>query len=127
MADKAAALKAKLANLKRKRQDAISANHKDVSFFSVFWLKLLFIRINYPKEFYFELKRKIKVVEEDRVAKLPTNFEARKERAEYILNEMNEKESIEADGNFVLFFDFLVEIWSFICDIRILSEFTCIY
>ena len=126
MADKAAALKAKLANLKRKRQDAISANHKDVSFFSVFWLKLLFIR-NYPKEFYFELKRKIKVVEEDRVAKLPTNFEARKERAEYILNEMNEKESIEADGNFVLFFDFLVEIWSFICDIRILSEFTCIY
>ena len=30
MADKAAALKEKLANLKRKRQEAKSANHRDV-------------------------------------------------------------------------------------------------
>ena len=36
MSDKAAALKAKLANLKRKRQDAITANHKDVRFFFIF-------------------------------------------------------------------------------------------
>ena len=47
------------------------------------------------------------MVEEDRVAKLPTNFEARKERAEYILNEMNEKESIEADGNKKYIYKFL--------------------
>merc|ERR1712131_136952 len=47
MSDKAAALKEKLANLKRKRQEAKTANHRDV-------------------------------VEEDRVAKLPENFEARK-------------------------------------------------
>ena len=70
-------MKEKLAALKRKRQEAISSNHKDV-------------------------------VEEDRVAKLPSNFEARKERAEYILNEMGEKEAIEADGkikkNFINFF-----------------------
>lgn len=31
MSDKAAALKEKLANLKRKRQEAKSANHRDVS------------------------------------------------------------------------------------------------
>merc|ERR1712227_486927 len=70
MADKAAALKEKLANLKRKRQEAKTANHRDV-------------------------------VEEDRVAKLPENFEARKERAEYILNEMNQKKAVEdAGGDF---------------------------
>ena len=41
------------------------------------------------------------------MAKLPANFEARKERAEYILNEMNEKESVEADGEpFLNFSDF---------------------
>ena len=41
MSDKAAALKEKLANLKRKRQDAISANHKDVSTVA-FWKQLSF-------------------------------------------------------------------------------------
>jgi len=38
------------------------------------------------------------VVEEDRVAKLPENFEARKERAEYLLNELAEKEEVESQG-----------------------------
>jgi len=38
------------------------------------------------------------VVEEDRVAKLPANFEAKKERAQYELGEMERKKEIEASG-----------------------------
>ena len=49
---------------------------------------------NVWKTLYFQ------VVEEDRVAKLPENFEARKERAEYILNEMNQKKAVEDAGSF---------------------------
>ena len=40
------------------------------------------------------------VVEEDRVAKLPANFEAKKERAQYELGEIERKKEIEASGDF---------------------------
>ena len=89
MADKAAALKEKLANLKRKRQEAKTANHRDVCKNNL-QAKKMIIR-----------KNTIQVVEEDRVAKLPENFEARKERAEYILNEMNQKKAVEDAGLFL--------------------------
>ena len=42
------------------------------------------------------------VVEEDRVAKLPANFEAKKERAQYELGEIERKKEIEASGDFFL-------------------------
>ena len=54
------------------------------------------------------------MVEEDRVAKLPANFEARKERAEYILNEMSEKEAVEADGQFLTFQKTLFVVFFFL-------------
>ena len=38
------------------------------------------------------------VVEEDRVAKLPANFEAKKERAQYELSEIERKKEVEAAG-----------------------------
>ena len=89
MADKAAALKEKLANLKRKRQEAKTANHRDVCKNNL-----------QAKKMMIRKKNTIQVVEEDRVAKLPENFEARKERAEYILNEMNQKKAVEDAGLF---------------------------
>jgi len=41
-------------------------------------------------------------VEEDRVAKLPQNFEAKKDRAEYVLGEIDRKREIEDAGKFIL-------------------------
>lgn len=47
-------------------------------------------------------------MEEDRVAKLPENFEARKERAEYILNEMNQKKAVEDAGMLIFEIQFCI-------------------
>lgn len=51
------------------------------------------------------------VVEEDRVAKLPANFEAKKERAQYELGEIERKKEIEASGDFFTQFSVWIIWW----------------